>query len=88
MYHFATIKTKATIDKQCTYVSHWFHTPCVRLLASDVKDLHSKFIVWSVHANHGPLVHENPKRTKTKIDYIALDQGGCLLGDKEASTPS
>ena len=68
---------------QCDICLDWFHTPCVRLLASDVKDLHSYHCVECAR-DHGPLVQRRKlKRTKTKIDYIALDQGEVFAVDKE-----
>lgn len=61
----------------------WYHLTCAKLLVSQVKDIHT-FHCFTCAARHGPLVlRRKSKRTRTKIDYIALDKGDVFAVDKE-----
>lgn len=68
---------------QCDICRLWFHVACANLLASEVKEIHT-YHCKDCAQDHGPLVlRRKLKRTRTKIDYVALDQGDVFAVDKE-----
>lgn len=67
---------------QCDLCKQWFHASCLKLPAIEINSLHS-YHCTQCAKKHGPSVHRRKsKRTKLKIDYVALNDGDVFAVDK------
>lgn len=67
---------------QCDVCHQWFHSKCLHLSLVEIENLHSYHCV-DCAKKHGPSVNKRKsKRTKTQIDYVALNDGEVFAVDK------
>lgn len=80
------IEEYTDVDKiewlQCDICDQWFHVKCLGLTKSDIMNLAS-FHCKTCSKLYGPSeTRRKLKRTKTQIDYVALNEGDVFAVDK------
>ncbi|KAK6453882.1 uncharacterized protein RJT20DRAFT_64083 [Scheffersomyces xylosifermentans] len=69
---------------QCDICAQWFHSQCLKLPAIEINNLHS-YHCSDCSKIHGPSIQSRKsKRIKTKIDYVALNDGDVFAVDKSS----
>lgn len=67
---------------RCDICRQWLHTNCLDLSAREVSEI-SSFHCYKCEAKHGPSHKKRHlKRSRVRIDYVALDQGETFAVDK------
>lgn len=67
---------------QCDVCEQWFHSQCLKMTSLEINNLHS-YHCDKCTKSHGDSVFKRKlKRSKTQIDYIALNEGKTFAVDK------
>jgi len=67
---------------QCDICLQWFHSKCLDITLLEVANLHSYHCQDCSKKHGGSIFKRKSKRTKTQIDYVALNEGEAFAVDK------